>query len=184
MCAAVRWEIARMPGLSCDNLGDPTRLYVETAKRGLSGWSAYKQLRGMGVELELADAGGVLAIATVYDRAEDFRHLTDALRRLQGDGSALPALPTPVYGEKAAPLRSAALARTRRVELKSAAGEISARSVGAYPPGSAIVAPGERFTVAAIDYLLRTEALGAQLFGAEGGFVEAADKEDALDAPI
>ena len=184
LCGAVREEIARMPGLCCEDLGDPTRLYVGTAGRGLSGWSAYRQLREMGVELELADAGGVLAIATVFDRAEDFAHLTGALRRLEGDGSALPALPAPVYGEPCASLRAAVLARTRRVELKNAAGEISARSVGAYPPGSAIVAPGERFTAAAIDYLLRTKALGAALFGAEGGFVEAADKEDALDAPI
>jgi arginine/lysine/ornithine decarboxylase len=184
LCEQTRCEIARMPGLLCQDLGDPTRLYVGTAKRGLSGWSAYRQLREMGVELELADANGVLAIATVFDRAEDFGRLTDALGRLEGDGSALPDLPAPVYGEPCASLRAAVLARTRRVELKAAAGEISARSVGAYPPGSAIVAPGERFTEAAIDFLLRTESLGASLFGVEAGFVEAADKEDALHALI
>jgi len=184
LCEQARAEIAKMPGLISKNLGDPTRLYVETRGLGLSGWSAYKRLREMGVELELADAGGVLAIATAYDRPEDFHRLTGALRRLRGDGSAPPNLPAPACGEPCASLRAAALARTKRVELKDAAGEISARSVGAYPPGSAIVAPGEKFTEAAIEYLLQMDSLGAQLFGAEGGSVEAADKEDALHAPI
>ena len=72
--------------------------------------------------------------------------------------------------------REAALGAARAMPLERAAGAIAARSVGAYPPGCAIVAPGERFTPACVDFLLASRALGATLFGVENGRVEAVDK--------
>ncbi len=130
----------------------------------------------------MADALGVVAISTVFDRAEDFERLCGALSQLPEGDFRPAALPEPAYGERAVSPRAAALARTRRVPLAGAEGLICARSVGAYPPGCAIVAPGERFTRSAIEYLLHLSSLGARLFGAEGGWIEAADKEDARHA--
>ena len=48
--------------------------------------------------------------------------------------------------------------------------------VGAYPPGCATAAPGERLTRDCVNFLLASRAAGATLFGAEGGLVEVVDE--------
>ena len=176
-CEKARARI-RALGLGCENPGDPTRLYVRTDAIGLSGFDALAQLRALGVDMEMADARGVVAICTVYDRAEDFERLIAALARLQ-PGAGVAAFPTPAYGERAMSARAAALGKTHFVPLEEAAGEIAARAVGAYPPGCAIAAPGERFTGACVNFLLAARALGATLFGVENGRVEAVNKGEA-----
>ena len=170
LCEGTRARI-RALGLDCDGFDDPTRLYVRTDALGLTGWAADAQLRQMGVRVEMADARGVVAIATVYDRAEDFDRLVGALARLR-PGSGVPAFPEPAYGEAAMSARAAALGRARMIPLAQAAGAVAAQAVGAYPPGCAIVAPGERFTRASVEFLLASRALGATLFGAEGERVQ------------
>ena len=60
--------------------------------------------------------------------------------------------------------------------LEKAAGEIAARAVGAYPPGCATAAPGERLTRGCVEFLLASRAAGATLFGAEGDLVEVVDE--------
>ena len=174
LCDATRGRL-RALGFPCPSLGDPTRLYIRTDGLGLSGWAALRQLSSLGVEMEMADARGVVAICTVYDRAEDFDRLVAAFARLQ-PGEGVPSFPAPAYGERAMSAREAALGAARAMPLERAAGAIAARSVGAYPPGCAIVAPGERFTPACVDFLLASRALGATLFGVENGRVEAVDK--------
>ena len=159
-------------GFACPSLGDPTRLYIRTDGVGLSGWEALDQLHKLGVDMEMADARGVVAIGTVYDRAEDFERLVKAFSRLNPGVGGVRDFPVPAYGERAMPPRRAALGKTRFVALEQAAGTIAARAVGAYPPGCAIAAPGERLTRACVDFLLSSRELGATLFGAEGGMIE------------
>ena len=126
----------------------------------------------------MADERGVVAIGTVYDRAEDYAALTDAFARLRPGTGKLPAFPEMAYGVRAMRPRAAALGKTRLVPLEDAAGEVAARAVGAYPPGCAAAAPGERLTKACVDVLLASRALGATLFGAEGGLIEVADTKN------
>ena len=171
LCARARERVAAL-GLLCEDLGDPTRLYVRTDALGLTGWAAEAQLRELGVSVEMADARGVVAIATVYDRPEDLDALTGALARLR-PGRGVPEFPRPAFGERAMSARAAALGRAQSVPLAGAVGRIAARAVGAYPPGCAVVAPGERFTPQSLAFLTASEALGARLFGAEGGMVDA-----------
>ena len=142
---------------------------------GLTGWEALSQLAELGVDMEMGDARGVVAIGTVYDRAEDYR---GAGKRLcpAAPRRGTPAFPGPAYGVRALRPRAAALGKTRLVPLKEAAGEVAARAVGAYPPGCATAAPGERLTQAAWSFLLASRAAGATLFGAEGGLVEVVDE--------
>ena len=178
-CEDTRAKLAAM-GFPCPCLGDPTRLYIRTDAQGLSGWEALHQLAQLGVDMEMADARGVVAIGSVYDRAEDYAALTNAFARLR-PGAGLPRFPEPAYGVRAMRPRAAALGSTRLIPLEEAAGSIAARAVGAYPPGCATAAPGERLTEACVGFLLASRAAGATLFGAEGGKIEVADEGESGD---
>jgi arginine/lysine/ornithine decarboxylase len=57
------------------------------------------------------------------------------------------------------------------VPLSEAEGTISAEAVGIYPPGIALVMPGERFDRRAIDYLTAQEKNGGAIFGIYDGSV-------------
>ena len=182
-CEDARGKLAAM-GFPCPSLGDPTRLYIRTDAKGLTGWEALSQLSELGVEMEMADARGVVAICTVYDRPEDFAALTSAFARLRPGRGKAPSFPEPAYGVRALRPRAAALGKTRLVPLKEAAGEIAARAVGAYPPGCATAAPGERLTEACVEFLLASRAAGATLFGAEGGLVEVVDANEGANGDV
>lgn len=181
-CEDARGKLAAM-GFPCPSLGDPTRLYIFTDAKGLTGWEALSQLSELGVDMEMADARGVVAIGTVYDRPEDFAALVEAFAHLR-PGSGAPEFPEPAYGVRALRPRAAALGKTRLVPLKEAAGEIAARAVGAYPPGCATAAPGERLTEACVEFLLASRAAGATLFGAEGGLVEVVDANEGANGDV
>ena len=182
-CEDARGKLAAM-GFPCPSLGDPTRLYIRTDAKGLTGWEALSQLSELGVEMEMADARGVVAICTVYDRPEDFAALTSAFARLRPGRGKAPSFPEPAYGVRALRPRAAALGKTRLVPLKEAAGEIAARAVGAYPPGCATAAPGERLTEDCVEFLLASRAAGATLFGAEGGLVEVVDANEGANGDV
>ena len=173
-CEDARARLGAM-GYPCPCLGDPTRLYIRTDGMGLAGWEALAQLAKLGVDMEMGDAHGVVAIGSVYDRAEDYAALANAFAQLR-PGAGTPRFPGPAYGVRAMRPRTAALGKTRLVRLEEAAGEVAARAVGAYPPGCATAAPGERLTQACVGFLCASRAAGATLFGAEGGMVEVVDR--------
>ena len=181
-CEDARGKLAAI-GFPCPSLGDPTRLYIRTDAKDLTGWEALSQLNELGVEMEMADARGVVAIGSVYDRAEDYAALVEAFAHLR-PGSGAPEFPEPAYGVRALRPRAAALGKTRLVPLKEAAGEIAARAVGAYPPGCATAAPGERLTEDCVEFLLASRAAGATLFGAEGGLVEVVDANEGANGDV
>ena len=72
-------------------------------------------------------------------------------------------LPPPAPAERAVPLREAFFAPSEAVPLDRAAGRVSAAAAGPYPPGAALVTPGERVTEELAAYL---RALGPRrVFG-------------------
>ena len=62
-------------------------------------------------------------------------------------------LPPPAPPERAVPLREAFFAPSEAVPLERAAGRVSAVPAGPYPPGVALVTPGERVTEELAAYL-------------------------------
>lgn len=168
LCARAREHIGALDGLFCPQTDDPTRLFIDVSELSLTGAQAYDQLFSMGVALEAADRTGVIAITSVFDTAQDFDRLVCALSRLRPGCAQEAFVPPPAYGNFAVPPREAFFARHQTLPLGSAAGMVSARAVGLYPPGSAIVAPGERFTARSVDYLLRARRAGFTLFGLDG----------------
>ena len=181
-CEDARGKLAAM-GFPCPSLGDPTRLYIRTDAKDLTGWEALSQLNELGVEMEMADARGVVAIGSVYDRAEDYAALVEAFAHLR-PGSGAPEFPEPAYGVRALRPRAAALGKTRLVPLKEAAGEIAARAVGAYPPGCATAAPGERLTEDCVEFLLASRAAGATNRYTYSGLVEVVDANEGANGDV
>ena len=81
-------------------------------------------------------------------------------------------LPPPAPAERAVPLREAFFAPSEAVPLERAAGRVSAVPAGPYPPGVALIAPGERVTKEIIDYILYAKDKGCQLTGPEDAAIE------------
>ena len=59
-----------------------------------------------------------------------------------------------------------------KIELSKAAGRVCAKAVGCYPPGVAILFPGERIKEENLAQLEAELKAGAKLFGAEGGMID------------
>ena len=77
---------------------------------------------------------------------------SDGLRAFAADGGP-DWLPPPELPERAVPLREAFFAPSEAVPLDRAAGRVSAAAAGPYPPGAALVTPGERVTEELAAYL-------------------------------
>ena len=76
----------------------------------------------------------------------------DGLRAFAAGGGAAWLTP-PAPAERVVPLREAFFAPSEAVPLECAAGRVSAVPAGPYPPGVALIAPGERVTEALVGYL-------------------------------
>jgi arginine/lysine/ornithine decarboxylase len=122
---------------------DPTRLVI-SAPQG--GYSLAKSLGAQGIDVEMADDRHIVCILTVMDEKKTLSCLLSALARIPpspalNEGSAkFAAYPIP---RQAMDPRKAALSKQEQVEFIHAAGRISGTSVGLYPPGIPLAAPGE-----------------------------------------
>ena len=91
----------------------------------------------------------------------------DGLRACRAGGGAA-WLPPPAPAERAVPLREAFFAPSEAVPLERAAGRVSAVPAGPYPPGVALVTPGERVTEELAAYLRALGPRRAFGLGPEG----------------
>lgn len=145
---------------------DPTRIVVDVTGRGLSGYAAGRHLAEQGVDVEMADFRRIVCIATMADDAQAFDRLLRALDALP-EGRERPAAPLslPALPEVVLTPREAVLGPREWLPLWQAEGRVSAVSVGAYPPGVPLLAPGERISAQALEWLRKTQSLGGRLFG-------------------
>ena len=91
----------------------------------------------------------------------------DGLRACRAGGGAAWLTP-PAPPERAVPLREAFFAPSEAVPLERAAGRVSAVPAGPYPPGVALVTPGERLTEELAAYLRALGPRRAFGLGPEG----------------
>ena len=153
----------------CQEGSDPTRLVLDVSGRKITGFAAEAALRRAGVWVEMADWRHVVAITVPIDPDAWYNRLETALKTLPW-GKGRPQLPpAPPLPQAAMLPREAMLAPVERKPLCEAVGRVAAEAVGVYPPGSAIVAPGEVFTAEAAAYLKTMQQLGGSLFGCAGG---------------
>jgi lysine decarboxylase len=147
---------------------DPTKIVLRVQQLGASGVEIENELQRVGIRVEMADRDTIVFLATIADRQEDFRALADALipilkaRQEQRRESAT-ALSWSVVPERGISMRDAYFARTEMVKAEDAVGRISADLIAPYPPGVAVVAPGEILTQSIVDGLGASKAAGVRI---------------------
>lgn len=150
-------------------LQDITRINISAA--GMTGHRFGMELEARGVYPEMADAECITLITTPADKDEWYDKLISAIISLgldEKDRTNVPsssAIYSEYRGETVMNVRDALTGSTEYVDFADAEGRISAQAVGCYPPGTAILFPGERILPRSIRFLLHEEKSGADLFG-------------------
>lgn len=151
------------------NLQDITRLNISAA--GLTGHKFGYELEQRGVYPEMADAECITLITAPSDKDEWYDMLIDAIESLGLDERnrisvlSSSSIYSEYMGETVMNVRDALTGSMEYVDFADAEGRVSAQAVGCYPPGSAILFPGERILPRAVRFLLHEEKCGADLFG-------------------
>ena len=103
------------------------------------------------VQPEMAAGRHILAMTSVADTDEGFCRLKSAVDGLNDRLPVVPAenptLPPFFIPEMVLPPRQAVNMPSREILWEDAAGQVSAQLIAQYPPGIAIIAPGERIPV-------------------------------------
>jgi arginine decarboxylase len=147
---------------------DPAKIVLRVNQLGTSGVAIEKALGLQGIRVEMADQDTVVFLATMADTREDFDHLADALieiaRSLQGSprpsATALSWSVVPTVGIS---MRDAYFATTELVDAAQAIGRISADLIAPYPPGVAVIAPGEILTPTIVEGLSASQKAGVRI---------------------
>jgi len=163
---------------------DGTRITVNVSDSGMTGYAAEKLLREKyHIQVEMSDLKNIVCIATVADGKESIEYLFSALSKLSGlSVSVRPerekpdAFPGAGFAELtdfrklALPERVMAPAeildaQVYRIPLEEAEGKTSGGIISPYPPGIALLCPGERFSREIIEYLKEITACGGAVHG-------------------
>ena len=147
---------------------DPSKIVLRVQQLGASGVEIENELQKVGIRVEMADRDTIVLLATLADGAEDFRTLADALipilKRLQGQRrESATALSWSVVPIRGISMRDAYFAKTEMVNASVAQGRISADLIAPYPPGVAVVAPGEVLTEQILDGLKASKVAGVRI---------------------
>jgi lysine decarboxylase len=147
---------------------DPSKIVLRANQLGASGVAIEQALIKVGVRVEMADSDTVVFLATLADSKADFLKLSDALIPILKSVATNPrpsatSLSWSVVPTVGSSMRSAYFADTEMVSAKDAAGRISADLIAPYPPGVAVVAPGEVLTESILDGLAATKAAGVRI---------------------
>ena len=128
---------------------DPLRLTVHTASAGLTGAAAAGLLAERAVRCEMSDRETVVFILSPADRPEDLAALKAALlaAAAEAPGKPLPLNPVERLVPEIACLPGDVwLSAAETVPTAASFGRIAAETIGRYPPGVPLAAPGERIT--------------------------------------
>ena len=147
---------------------DPTKVVLRVQQLGASGVDIERDLQAAGIRVEMADRDTIVFLATLADSSDDFAALADALipilKRHQGQRrESATALSWSVVPTRGISMRDAYFAKTEMVDALSAEGRISADLIAPYPPGVAVVAPGEVLTEAIVSGLATTQKAGVRI---------------------
>jgi lysine decarboxylase len=156
---------------------DPAKIILKANALGLSGIDLETKLIEANIRVEMADQDTVVFLATFADSAEEFteleKMLVPILKSLQGPAretqTSLSWSVVPTYGTS---IREAFFSDTEFVKAADAIGRISADLIAPYPPGVAVVAPGEVLTEQIVHGLTTTKAAGVRIAYASDSTLE------------
>jgi lysine decarboxylase len=156
------------PGQFASGRFDPVKIVLRANLLGLSGVDVEKELQKVNIRVEMADRDTIVFLATLADNADDFCVLADALipilKSLQGEPRATQtSLSWSIVPTVAVSMRDAYFADTEYVSAEKAIGRVSADLIAPYPPGVAVVAPGEVLTEAIVSGLATTQRAGVRI---------------------
>ena len=123
----------------------------------------------------MADARRLVLITTTNDEMEWYERLLRSLAKM--DRKPIETKQTkrtsdyPNESRQRLSIRAATFCDTERIELSQADGRTAAEPIGIYPPGIALVMPGEIIQPDAIAYLKEEQRRGGELFGVHDGAV-------------
>ena len=147
---------------------DPVKVVLRANQLGASGVDIEKAIGASGVRVEMADRDTVVFLATLADTAQDFTRLASSLIPVLKElastvRESATALSWSVIPQKGISMRDAYFAKTEMVSATEALGRISADLIAPYPPGVAVVAPGEILTAQIIDGLSASKSAGVRI---------------------
>ena len=147
---------------------DPTKIVLRANQLGASGVDIEKALQAHNIRVEMADGDTVVFLATLADSKVEFDELAQALipilKNEQKESRATAtSLSWSTVPTVALSMRDAYFAGTEMVPADQAVGRISADLIAPYPPGVAVVAPGELLTKVIIEGLAATKAAGVRI---------------------
>jgi len=147
---------------------DPTKIVLRANQLGANGVTIEKALQGEFIRVEMADSDTVVFLATLADSKVEFDALAEALIPILKKEQSAPrktatSLSWSVTPTVALSMRDAYFAETEMVAAAQALGRISADLIAPYPPGVAVVAPGELLTKVIIEGLAATKAAGVRI---------------------
>jgi len=175
-----------------DLRSDPLRLVLYDSSGKRTGYELLKHLEQYGCFAEMADPRYIVLVIGIQTSLEDIKRLQEAVEALESHdtinknvdglmsvenkGSAILAAPLiPTY-ESRAISEPVSFARSRfknkssgRIQLKDAVHHIAAEMVTPYPPGIAILYPGEKITAELIKHIQQLAEMGAKFQGAADG---------------
>jgi lysine decarboxylase len=147
---------------------DPTKIVLRANQLGISGVALEGALGAHGIRVEMADSDTVVFLATLADSADDFDRLAkiviQTVKKMQGTARpSATALSWSVIPEVKISMRDAYFAKTEMVSRQNAIGRISADLIAPYPPGVAVVAPGEILTDKIVSGLTQSKDAGVRI---------------------
>jgi len=147
---------------------DPTKIVLRANQLGASGVEIENALQAQQIRVEMADSDTIVFLATLVDSKEDFDHLATALipilkTQQKSPRTTATSLSWSVIPSVAISMRDAYFAETEMVSAEKAVGQISADLIAPYPPGVAVVAPGEVLTKLIVQGLATTKAAGVRI---------------------
>jgi lysine decarboxylase len=158
--------------LNADNFAadrfDPVKIVLRANVLGVSGVDVEKELQKVNIRVEMADQDTIVFLATLADNANDFSVLSNVLvpilKSLQGaPRPTQTSLSWSIVPTVAVSMRDAYFADTEFVSASQAIGRISADLIAPYPPGVAVVAPGEVLTEQIVTGLSVTQKAGVRI---------------------
>ena len=147
---------------------DPVKIVLRANQLGTSGVTIENELLKAKIRVEMADRDTVVFLATLADDAESFANLKAALvpilqTLVSEPRESATALSWSVIPEIGISMRDAYFADTEMVNADNVEGRISADLIAPYPPGVAVVAPGEVLTSTILTGLAANKAAGVRI---------------------
>ena len=166
-------RVVRAQDLGPGLVADPSHILVDVRKTGLLGYEILEVLSGRyATDAEKATLTSLLFLFGP-GHIENWPRIVDALLEIVSAGGRnartinMPSPPA-APGQVVMPMHAALYAPLEKALPEEAIGRIAAQPVAAYPPGAAILQPGERITREAVDYLMAMQDAGSRLKGVAG----------------